>query len=72
MKPAVSQVKEWIENEFIGNSVAKVYFASASSCLDDDFYKVVGGGKTKYFYGETAWQDAQRLAGDIYFQVQFA
>jgi hypothetical protein len=54
MKPAVSQVKEWIENEFIGNSVAKVYFASASSCLDDDFYKVVGGGKTKYFYGETA------------------
>ena len=72
MKPAVSQVKEWIENEFIGNSVAKVYFASASWCLDDDFYKVVGGKKTKYFYGETAWQDAQRLAGDIYFQVQFA
>ena len=72
MKPAVSQVKEWIENEFIGNSVAKVYFASASSCLDDDFYKVVGGKKTKYFYGETAWQDAQRLASDIYFQVQFA
>ena len=72
MKPSVSQVKEWVENEFIGNSAAKVYFASASSCLDDDFYKVVGGGKTKYFYGETAWQDAQRLASYIYFQVQFA
>ena len=68
MKPAVSQVKKWEENEFISNSVAKVFVAD----INDDFYKVVGGGKTKYFYGETAWQDAQRLAGDIYFQVQFA
>jgi hypothetical protein len=71
MKPSVSQVKKWEENEFIGNSVAKVYLPRFL-CLDDDFYKVVGGGKTKYFYGETAWQDAQRLASDIYFQVQFA
>lgn len=62
MKPSVSQVKKWEENEFIGNSVAKVFVAD----IDDDFYKVVGGGKTKYFYGETAWQDAQRLASDIY------
>jgi hypothetical protein len=68
MKPSVSQVKKWEENEFIGNSVAKVFVAD----IDEDFYKVVGGGKTKYFYGETAWQDAQRLASDIYFQVQFA
>ncbi len=68
MKPAVSQVKKWVENEFISNSAAKVFVAD----IDEDFYKVVGAGKTKYFYGETAWQDAQRLAGDIYFQVQFA
>jgi hypothetical protein len=67
MKPAVSQVKEWIENEFIGNSAAKVFVAD----IDDDFFKVVGGGKTKYFYGETAWQDAQRLAGDIHFADNF-
>ena len=68
MKPAVSQVKKWVENEFISNSAAKVFVAD----IDEDFYKVVGAGKTKYFYGETAWQDAQRLASDIYFQVQFA
>lgn len=68
MKPKVGQVKKWIENEFIGNSVAKVYVAD----IDEDFYKVVGGGKTKYFYGETAWQDAQRLAGDIHCKVLFA
>jgi len=68
MKPAVSQVKKWIENEFISNSAAKVFVAD----INDDFFKVVGGGKTKYFYGETAWQDAQRLAGDIYCKVQFA
>ena len=55
MKPKVSQVKKWEENEFISNSVAKVFVAD----IDDDFFKVVGGGKTKYFYGETAWQDAQ-------------
>lgn len=68
MKPKVGQVKKWIENEFIGNSVAKVFVAD----IDEDFYKVVGGGKTKYFYGETAWQDAQRLAGDIHSKVLFA
>ena len=30
-----------------------------------DFYKVVpGSGKPKYFFGETAWMDAQRFAVD--------
>jgi hypothetical protein len=65
-KPTVSQVKKWIENEFISNSVAKVYVAD----INDDFFKVVGGKKAKYFYGETAWQDAQRFASDIYFEKQ--
>jgi hypothetical protein len=68
MKPKVSQVTKWVEVEFISNSVAKVFVADNY----DDFWKVVGGGKTKYFYGETAWQDAQRCASDIYCQVQFA
>ena len=68
MKPKVGQVKNWMEQEFIGNSVAKVYVAD----IDEDFFKVVGAGKTKYFYGETAWQDAQRLAGDLYFADNFA
>lgn len=61
-KPKVGEVKQWQENPYIGNSFAKVYVAD----IDDCFLKVVGAGKTKYFYGETAWQDAQRLAGDIY------
>ena len=68
MKPKVSQVTKWVEVEFISNSVAKVFVADNY----DDFWKVVGGGKTKYFYGETAWQDAQRLAGDIYFADNFS
>jgi hypothetical protein len=30
-----------------------------------DFYKVSpGSGKPKYFFGETAWMDAQRFAVD--------
>lgn len=30
-----------------------------------DFYKVViEGSRPKYFFGETAWMDAQRLAID--------
>jgi hypothetical protein len=30
-----------------------------------DFYKVTpGSGKPKYFFGETAWMDAQRFAVD--------
>lgn len=68
MKPKVSQVKKWVEDEFISNSAVKVFVAD----IDDCFLKVVGGKKTKYFYGETAWQDAQRLASDIYFEIQFA
>jgi hypothetical protein len=68
MKPKVSQVTKWVEVEFISNSVAKVFVADNY----DDFWKVVGGGKTKYFYGETAWQDAKRFASDVYCRVQFA
>ena len=45
MKPKVSQVTKWVEVEFISNSVAKVFVADNY----DDFWKVVGGGKTKYF-----------------------
>lgn len=66
-KPTVSQVKKWIENEFISNSAAKVFFAD----IDDCFFKVTGGKKVKYFYGETAWSDAQRFASDIYFEKQW-
>jgi hypothetical protein len=63
-KPKVSEVKNWIQNEFISNSSATVLFAD----INNDFFKVVGGGKVKYFYGELAFSDAQRFASDIYFK----
>lgn len=63
-KPKVSEVKKWIENPFISNSVATVLVAD----INDDFFKVVGGGKVKYFYGETAHSDSERFASDIYFK----
>lgn len=63
-KPKVSEVKSWVQNEFISNSSATVLVAD----INDDFFKVVGGGKVKYFFGETAWSDAERFASDIYFK----
>jgi hypothetical protein len=66
MKPSASQVKNWVEEESLSNPSSTVYSADT----EEDFYKVIGGGKTKYFYGETAWQDAERFASDIYFKSQ--
>ena len=66
-KPKVSEVKNWVENPFISNSTATVFVAD----INDDFFKVVGGGKSKYFFGETAHSDAQRLASDIFFEVLY-
>lgn len=61
-KPSVSEVTEWIVNKELSNKYATVYHAN----IDDFFMKVVGNGRrTKYFYGENAWSDSQRLAGDI-------
>jgi hypothetical protein len=61
-KPKVSSVTKWIVNEELSNRFATVYYAD----IDSDFMKVVGNGhRTQYFYGELAWSDSQRLAGDI-------
>ena len=61
-RPHVSEVSRWIEDEEERNQVAKLYFAD----IDDAFWKVVAEGKKpKYFYGETAWQDARRYAYDM-------
>lgn len=68
-KPKVSEIKNWIQNPFISYSSVVIYQAEEN----EDFFKVESKGfKTKYFYGETAWQDAERYASDIYFQKQYA
>lgn len=60
-KPKVSEVNEWILNEDLSNPSVNVYYAD----IDAFFFRAVGKGiKTKYFYGETAWQDARRYADD--------
>ena len=65
VKPKVSEVKEWILMVDNSNPIAKVYYAD----IDDAFIKVIPkmkSYKVKYFYGENAWSDSRRYAGDIY------
>jgi hypothetical protein len=68
MKPKVSQVKQWTYDTDASNQIVEVYWAD----IDNAFFKaapVVKGYKVKYFYGETAWMDSRRYAGDVYTQV---
>ena len=68
-KPKVSEVKHWSIVIELSNSIASVYTAD----IDDFFFKVTGKGvRTKYFYGETAWQDSQRYASDVYFKLKIS
>jgi hypothetical protein len=61
-KPSVSAVKEWevaYESEL-------VTIESGTAVFDEDYWKVSPAGKkVTYFYGESAWSDAQRFASDI-------
>lgn len=64
-KPKVSEVKNWI----FQSDDSTLHAAVLTADIDDFFFKVVPlfkGAKTKYFYGETAWQDARRYANDLY------
>ena len=64
-KPKVSEVKVWTLMPDLASPLAKVYYAD----IDDAFLKVkprLKGYKVKYFYGENAWADARRYAGDVY------
>ena len=68
MKPKVSSVTRWVYDEEMSNPIVEIYYAD----IDNAFFKaapVVKGYKVKYFYGETAWMDSRRYAGDIYTQV---
>ena len=67
-KPKVRQVKQWTYDAELSNQMVEVYYAD----IDNAFIKaapVVKGYKVKYFYGETAWMDSRRYAGDVYTQV---
>lgn len=63
-KPSVSAVKDWevaYDSDLVRVEVGTAEFA-------EDYWKVIpAGGKPKYFYGESAWSDARRLASDIDF-----
>lgn len=62
-KPKVADVKEWVFYPELSNDEAEV----CSADIDDFFIRVKTlSGKTKYFYGETAWQDSRRCADDQY------
>lgn len=57
-KPSVSSTT-W--SRIFHNEGVEVY----ESDKYEDFYKVTPkGGRSKYFFGETAWMDAQRYAVD--------
>lgn len=60
-KPSISLVKVW---DYVdGTDVYSIH--SGTAVFEDDYYKVtLSNGKPKYFYGETAWSDAQRYAYD--------
>jgi hypothetical protein len=61
-KPPVSSVKEWFV-EF-DSDLVKVEWDG------NDYWRVKPSGKrAQYFYGETAWMDARRTAGDIDFKA---
>lgn len=63
-KPSVTAVKEWeVEYE---SDLVRVEVGTAE--FPDDYWKVIpAGGKPKYFYGESAWSDARRMASDLDF-----
>lgn len=70
MKPKVSDVKRWIYDVDLSNPIVEIFWADINS----DFYKatpLVKGYRTKYFYGETAWMDSRRYAGDVYTEVMY-
>jgi hypothetical protein len=63
VKPKVSDVKQWHHDQELSNKNADVYVSD----IDFAFYKVTARNqRPRYFYGETAWQDAARYARDQY------
>jgi hypothetical protein len=67
-KPSVSLVKEW---KVVYES-DEVRVEAGTAVFREDYYKVIPtSGRSKLFYGESAWSDAQRMASDLDFQAIF-
>lgn len=63
-KPKVSEVSGWYLDNELSNDTALVWWSQDHM---GEFAKVTTlGGKPKYFYGESAWSDASRMAGDLH------
>ena len=61
VRPKVGDVKVW--DTLYDSELVKVEVAAEPWC---DLYKVTASGKRpKYYFGELAWADARRYAGDI-------
>jgi hypothetical protein len=61
-KPSVALVKAW----YLEEETDYTELACGTAVFDGDYYRVrTRDGKAKYFYGETAWSDARRYAGDL-------
>jgi hypothetical protein len=65
-RPSVSQVSEW--EEVFSSDLVRVEVGTAE--FPEDYWKVIPAGeKPKYFYGESAWSDARRMAADLDFSA---
>lgn len=66
-KPSVKLVRDWQ----VVYSSAEVEVGVGSAVFQQDYWYVLDkrvlGNKRKYFYGESAWSNARRIASDIDF-----
>ena len=63
-KPSVSAVKSW--ETLYDSEEVKVEVGTAE--FPEDYWRVTPTGeRPKYFYGESAWSDAKRMAADLDF-----
>lgn len=63
-RPSVSSVSEW--QVVYDSDLVRVEVGTAE--FSEDYWKVIPtNGKPKYFYGESAWMDARRMASDLDF-----
>lgn len=71
-KPSITTVKNWYP--VYHSELVKVEHGTVEyQGFEADYYRVTPakptGVRTKAFFGETAWSDAQRYASDVDFQA---
>lgn len=63
-KPKVADVEVWERVAEVTDDDGRNVTVDLAFQPNMEFYRVKTPKGTKYFYGETAWMDAQRLAND--------